>query len=173
MVLYGVSILLSGTALLLTVASSQQAALILVSMDILGFVAIRKLGYGRLRRASASQVDVDARRHIDRLAAASDEEHLRNELKGAAQAFEMTAIRMVLVYRNESDSVTIQREHGDWGEAAGASGGFEAKANSAAVKVEFRSPNELGTATVEGIRQAIECACARIFGKPSELRVAR
>ena len=48
LVLYGVSILLGGTALLLTVASSVQSAVLLAAMGVLGFLGIRKLGYGQL-----------------------------------------------------------------------------------------------------------------------------
>ena len=106
--------MLGGTALLLTVASSLQSAAILTAMAVLGFAAIRKLGYGQIRRAADSQADIDARRQLDRLAGATDEERLWLELKGLSQAFAMAAIRLSLVYRSESDSMAIQREHGNW-----------------------------------------------------------
>ncbi len=83
LILYGASILLGGTALLLTVASSLQSAAILTTMAALGFVAIRKLGYGQLRRAAASQADIDARRQLDRLAGATDEERMWLEAQGS------------------------------------------------------------------------------------------
>ena len=173
LILYGVSILFGGSALLLTVASSRQSAAILAAKGVFGFVAIRKLGYGRIRRSAASPEEIDVRRQLDRLAAASDEERLWSELKGAAQAVGMSAIRLSLLYRSESDSLSIQRDHGNWNEASGSPGSFAANANSAAVKVEFRSETELGPATLEGLRQAIESACTRIFGKEPEARVQR
>ena len=173
LILYGASILLGSTALVLTVASSVQSAAILAAMCLLGFVAIRKLGYGRIRRAAASQADLDARRQLDRLAGARDEEHMWLELKGMAQAFTMAAIRLSLVYRNESDSVAIQREHGNWGESACLPGAFDFVADTTSVKVEFLSVSEPSPATVENMRQATHSACTRIFGKEQEVRVAR
>jgi UDP-GlcNAc:undecaprenyl-phosphate/decaprenyl-phosphate GlcNAc-1-phosphate transferase len=173
LILYGASILLGGTALLLTVASSQQAALILVSMGLLGFVAIRKLGYGHIRRAASSQADIDLRRQLDRLAGATNDEHLWRELKGAAQALGLGAVRLSLMYRSESDSVSIQHENGDWNEPAGQPGSFEAKAAATAVKVEFRQPADTSAASIESLKQATESACARIFGKEPEARVQK
>ena len=173
LILYATSILLGGTALLLTVASNLQSAAILAAMAVLGFVAIRKLGYGQIRRATAAQADIDARRQLDRLAGATDEERLWSELKGAAQAFGMSAIRLSLIYRSESDSVAIQREYGNWGDSAGPAGSFEAKADATSVKVDFRTAFEPSPATLEGMKQATESACARIFGKEPEARVAR
>jgi hypothetical protein len=152
------------------VANSAQSALILIGMGVLGFIGIRKLGYGQMRRSSASQAEVDVQRQIDRLAAALDEERLWCELKGVGQALDMTAIRLLLVYRNESDSVTVQRENGDWAQATGVAGSFAATANKAEVRVKFRSRNDLGRTVVESMRQATECACARIFGKAAEAR---
>ena len=172
-ILYGASILLGGTALLLTVASNAQSAAILAAMAVLGFVAVKKLGYGKIRRAAASQADLDARRQLDRLAGASDEEHMWLELKGMAQAFAMAAIRLSLVYRNESDSVVIQREHGNWDQPASRPGAFDFVADATSVKVEFLSALEPSPATLENMRQATHSACTRIFGKERELRVAR
>jgi UDP-GlcNAc:undecaprenyl-phosphate GlcNAc-1-phosphate transferase len=71
LILYGASILLGGTALLLTVASSLQSAAILVAMAVFGFAAIRKLGYGHIRRTTASHADIDARRQLDHRTAPS------------------------------------------------------------------------------------------------------
>jgi UDP-GlcNAc:undecaprenyl-phosphate GlcNAc-1-phosphate transferase len=173
LILYGASILLGGTALLLTVASSLQSAAILTAMAVLGFAAIRKLGYGQIRRAADSQADIDARRQLDRLAGATDEERLWLELKGLSQAFAMAAIRLSLVYRSESDSMAIQREHGNWGETACRPGAFDFKADATAVKVEFLSIHEPNPTTVESLRQATQSACTRIFGKEPEARAAR
>jgi len=95
------------------------------------------------------------------------------ELKGMAQAFTMAAIRLSLVYRNESDSVAIQREHGNWDESACRPGAFDFAADTTSVKVEFISTSEPSPATVENMRQATHSACTRIFGKEREVRVAR
>jgi UDP-GlcNAc:undecaprenyl-phosphate GlcNAc-1-phosphate transferase len=173
LILYATSILLGGTALLLTVASSLQSAAILVAMAVFGFAAIRKLGYGHIRGVATSQADIDARRQLDRLAGATDEERLWLELKGMARSFAMAAIRLSLVYCNESDSVAIQREHGNWNEPACRPGAFDFRADAAAVKVEFLIACEPSPATMESMRQATESACTRIFGKELEARVAR
>jgi UDP-GlcNAc:undecaprenyl-phosphate GlcNAc-1-phosphate transferase len=172
LILYGTSILLGSVALLLTVTSSLQSAAILVAMAVLGFVAIRKLGYGHFRRVAASQADIDIRKQLDRLAGATDEERLWLELKSVTQAFAMAAIRLSLVYRSESDSLAIQREHGNWDEPACIPGSFEFNADATAVKVEFLCSREPNPATVESMRQATESACTRVFGKEPESRVA-
>jgi hypothetical protein len=155
------------------VASSLQSAAILAAMAVLGFAAIRKLGYGQIRRAAASQADINARRQLDRLAGATDEERLWLELKSLSQAFAMAAIRLSLIYRSESDSVAIQREHGNWGEPACIPGAFDFNADATAVKVEFLAAREPNPATVESLRQATQSACTRIFGREPEARVAR
>jgi UDP-GlcNAc:undecaprenyl-phosphate GlcNAc-1-phosphate transferase len=173
LILYAVSILLGGVALLLTVASSLQSAILLGTMGVLAFAGVRKLGYGRLGHGAASPEDIDIRRQLDRLAAAADEERLWSELKATAQAYGCAAIRLTLLCQAESDSISIQRTHGDWDQAAGASGGFEAKAKSAGAKIEFRAAAEVGAAAVEALRQATASAFTRIFGKEPEARVAR
>jgi UDP-GlcNAc:undecaprenyl-phosphate GlcNAc-1-phosphate transferase len=173
LILYAVSILLGGVALLLTVASSLQSAILLGTMGVLAFAGVRKLGYGRLGHGAASPEDIDIRRQLDRLAAAADEERRWSELKATAQAYGCAAIRLTLLCQAESDSISIQRTHGDWDQAAGASGGFEAKAKSAGAKIEFRAAAEVGAAAVEALRQATASAFTRIFGKEPEARVAR
>jgi hypothetical protein len=173
LILYGASILLGGTALLLTIASSVQSAAILATMAMLGFVAIRKLGYGRLRHASSSQADIDAHRQFDRLAGATSEERMWFELRSTAKALGMAAIRLSLVYRSESDSVAIQREHGNWDEPTSHPGAFDFLADATSVKVEFLCTREPSQASVESMRQATQSACTRIFGKEPETRVAR
>jgi UDP-GlcNAc:undecaprenyl-phosphate/decaprenyl-phosphate GlcNAc-1-phosphate transferase len=165
MVLYGVSFLLGGMALLLTVASSVQAALILVAMGLAGFLGIRKLGYGHLRRAVSSQAQIDVRRQLDRLATAADEERLWRELKGAAQAIGLVSIRISLMYQHESDSVSIQREHGDWNDSDPVYGSFEAAAAATAIKVEYRCRERLDGGTLYDLQQTTEYACTRIFGR--------
>jgi UDP-GlcNAc:undecaprenyl-phosphate GlcNAc-1-phosphate transferase len=173
LVLYGTSILLGGTALLLTVASSVQSAAILAAMSVLGFAAIRKLGYGQIRHAVALQSDIDARRQLDRLAGATDEERLWFELKGMAEIFAMAAIRLSLIYRHESDSVAIQREHGNWSEPACRPGAFDFRADATSVKIEFLTARQPSPETVESLKQATESACTRIFGNEPESRSAR
>jgi hypothetical protein len=159
-------------ALLLTVASGVQSAVILVAMALLGLVAIRKLGYGHIRRAVASQADIDTQLQLDRLASASDEERLWAELKGAVETFGFCAIRFSLMYRSESDSLSIQREHGDCAGTGSFQGSFEARAYATSVKVEFRAQAEPDPAAVESLKQATESACIRTFGKETEARRA-
>jgi UDP-GlcNAc:undecaprenyl-phosphate/decaprenyl-phosphate GlcNAc-1-phosphate transferase len=164
-ILYGVSILLGGTALLLTVASSTQAALILVAMGLAGFLGIRRLGYGKLKRSLATQAQVDTRRQLDRLAGAADEERLWRELKGAAQALGLASIRISLMYRQEGDAVSILREHGEWNESDSLYGSFEASAAATAIKVEYRCGEGHDGALLPDLQHATEYACAKIFGK--------
>jgi UDP-GlcNAc:undecaprenyl-phosphate GlcNAc-1-phosphate transferase len=171
LVLYGISVVFGGTALVLTVASSRQAAAILIGMGILGFVGIRKLGYGRNRHATASQADMDTQRQLDRLAAVSDQESFWNELKGVAQAIGATAVRIRLAYRTETDSVSIERETGDFGATAACS--FDARANDAQVLVDLFAPGELPSPVLECVRQAAECGFSRVFGKAREVRRVR
>jgi len=164
--LYGASILLGGTALLLTVASSMQAALILVAMSLAGFLGIRKLGYGHLGHSRSSQAQVDTQRQLDKLASAADEERLWRELKGTAQALGLSAIRISLMCQQESDSVSIQRVHGQWLESSGFYGSFEAAAAATQVKVEYIARSAVtDTPPLEDLKDATERACMRIFGK--------
>ena len=172
LVLYGVGIALGGVALLLTVTSNLESAVVLCAMGALAFFGVRKLGYGRLGRVAASPEEVDLRRQLDRLAAAADEERLWSELKGTAQAYGWSAIRLSLIYLSESDSVSIQRAHGDWERAGDAQGSFDIRAHSAGAKIEIRAASEPDAAVLETVRQAVESACVRTFGKAEEPRRA-
>jgi UDP-GlcNAc:undecaprenyl-phosphate GlcNAc-1-phosphate transferase len=171
--LYGTSILLGGMALLLTVASGFQTAVILLAMGTAGFFGIRRLGYGQLKHSAEAQAGIDAGKRVAKLAAATAEERLWVELKSVTQALAMPAIRLSLVYRSEGDSVTIQREHGNWSEPTCRRGDFDFMVDSTSVKVEFLSAHEPNPATVERIQQATESACTRIFGKEREAHLAR
>jgi UDP-GlcNAc:undecaprenyl-phosphate GlcNAc-1-phosphate transferase len=168
-ILYAASMVLGGTALLLTVASSVQSAFILVAMGIGGFLGIRRLGYGHVKQSRSSQAAVDIERQLDRLANAVDEERLWKELKGAAQALGLRAVRISLMYQQESDSVAIQRVHGQWLASSGVYGNFEAAAADTTVKVEYSHSGAIDPASLVSLRNAIEVACDRLFGekKPS------
>jgi UDP-GlcNAc:undecaprenyl-phosphate/decaprenyl-phosphate GlcNAc-1-phosphate transferase len=170
MLLYGVSFLLGGIALLLTVASSLQSALILAAMGVAGFLGIRRLGYGQLRRSPASQAQIDTRRQLDRLSSAPDEERLWRELKGAAQALGLASIRFSLMSRQESDSVAIQREHGDWTGSDLPYGSFEASAAATSIKVEYRAREGVDSSLLQALQEATDCACTKIFGKKPETK---
>lgn len=167
LILYGASLLLGGIALLLTVASSLQSAGILASMAVLGFVAIRRLGYGPIRHPGVSRAGVLTLKHMGRLASASDEEGLWLELKNLSQALAIAAIRLSLVQRKGSDLVAIQREHGNWDLAACRPSAFTFRAETTLIKVEFLTASEPNPAVVEGLQQATESACIRIFGEKS------
>jgi len=138
---------------------------ILVAMGLAGFIGIRRLGYGQLKRTVASQIQIDLRRQLDRLACAADEERLWRELKGAAQAMGLASIRISLMSRQESDSVSIQREHGEWSNSDLSYGSFETSAAATAIKVEYRSREALDSSSLQGLQQSAEYACVKIFGK--------
>jgi UDP-GlcNAc:undecaprenyl-phosphate GlcNAc-1-phosphate transferase len=165
LILYGACILLGGTALLLTIASSTQAALILVLMGLVGFVAIRKLGYGQLKGALASPRALDVQRQMDRLAVAADEERLWRELKTAAQAMGLVSVRLSLMYKHEEDTVSIQREFGEWRGSDLNYGSLESSPAAATVKVEYLGKEPADLAQVHSLQLATEYACVRIFGK--------
>jgi UDP-GlcNAc:undecaprenyl-phosphate GlcNAc-1-phosphate transferase len=170
-ILYGASIVLGGLALLLTVASSMQAALILLAMAIAGILAIRRLGYGHFRRNIASQAEIDTQRQLDRLASAADEERLWRELKTTSQALGLSSIRISLMYRQENDSVSIQREHGEWSESDCFYGSFEASALATTVKVEYRCKEAIDGVPLESLKHATESAFVKIYGKEHTTKV--
>jgi UDP-GlcNAc:undecaprenyl-phosphate/decaprenyl-phosphate GlcNAc-1-phosphate transferase len=53
LVLYGFCVILGGAALVLTYASSIQAALLLIALGVVSFIFLRALGYMRLEKLSA------------------------------------------------------------------------------------------------------------------------
>lgn len=163
-ILYGVSLLLGGLALLLTVASSVQAALILASMGLAGFLAIRRLGYGRLKHSAATETHVDMQRQLDRLANAADEERLWRELKAAAKVLGLAAVRISLTYQQDGDSASIRRERGEWYVDALLDGSFECSTVTTAVRVDYRATTALDIAQSQAFQRATQAACARIYG---------
>lgn len=172
LVLYAVSILFGGLALLLTVTNSVQSAIVLALMGLAGWLGIRNLGYGHVRLSAASTEEIDIRRQLDRLAAASDEEQLWRELKGVAQVHDWKAIRLSLVYQSESDSMSIPRAHGDWDNPGGGASILDVLANQTHVRAEVHATRDIAASTREAVRQALVSACTRTFGKEPEVRVA-
>jgi UDP-GlcNAc:undecaprenyl-phosphate GlcNAc-1-phosphate transferase len=63
LVLYGASVLLGLTALALTFSNSLQAAVLLVTVSVVVFVSLRRMGY--LDLATAQQALSDRRRNLD------------------------------------------------------------------------------------------------------------
>jgi hypothetical protein len=134
-------------------------------MGLVGFVAIRKLGYGQLKGALASPRALDVQRQMDRLAVAADEERLWRELKTAAQAMGLVSVRLSLMYKHEEDTVSIQREFGEWRGSDLNYGSLESSPAAATVKVEYLGKEPADLAQVHSLQLATEYACVRIFGK--------
>jgi len=136
--LYGASLLLGGMALLLTVASGFQTALILLAMGTAGFFGIRRLGYGHLKRTASAQAQIDAGKRLARLASATDERKLWRELKIVAETLGMSSLRVCVDCEQDGDPVMIQRARGKWRETERFQGRIEISAGPAMVKVEYR-----------------------------------
>jgi UDP-GlcNAc:undecaprenyl-phosphate/decaprenyl-phosphate GlcNAc-1-phosphate transferase len=170
-ILYAVSFVLGGTALVLTVASSIQATMILLAIGLAGFVAIRRLGYGHIKSSVGRQAEMDPTRQLHRLAGAPDEERLWRELKAAARALSLASVRISIMYLHESDSISIQRENGAWDECDASYGSFETSAGGTTLKVEYRFKGAIDAATLDGLQHATECAFVRIFGKNSTVNL--
>jgi UDP-GlcNAc:undecaprenyl-phosphate/decaprenyl-phosphate GlcNAc-1-phosphate transferase len=166
LVLYGTSLLLGATALLLTVASRFQSAVILLVMGTAGFIGIRALGYGHLRRSADAKAALEVNRRLGRLAAAADERALWRALKVVAEGMGFTSVRLNIGYQHDGDPISIQCVHGDWRES-GFLGKMEVAAGNAIVKVEYRGATSLGKGELDQLRQALETASTRLFGEPS------
>ena len=167
LVLYGASILLGIMALLLTVASGFQSALILLAMGTAGFIGIRRLGYGHLKRSAAAQTEMEARKRLANLAAATDERKLWQELKAAAEGLGMTSLRLCVDCQQDGDPVTIRRAHGEWRESERYQGSMEISAGPATFKVDYRSGFGVSESELGQLKQALEDASTRLFGEPS------
>jgi UDP-GlcNAc:undecaprenyl-phosphate/decaprenyl-phosphate GlcNAc-1-phosphate transferase len=165
--LYGASILLGGMALLLTVASGFQTALILLTMGTAGFFGIRRLGYGHLKRSPLAQTEIDTSKRMAKLAASNDERKLWRELKAVAEGLSMTSLRLVVDCQQDGDPVTIRRTHGVWRESERFNGRIEISVGMAVVGVEYRCLPSVRDVEIEQLKQALEFTCARIFGEPS------
>jgi len=169
--LYGASILLGGMALLLTVASGFQTALILLAMGTAGFFGIRRLGYGHLKRSAAAQAEIDAGKRLAKLAAATDERKLWRELKVVAETLGMTSLRLCIDCQQDGDPVAIQRAHGEWRDSERFKGKIEISAGPTAVKVEYHCGVGVSEVELEQLKQALEGATAHLFGEPSGAKV--
>jgi UDP-GlcNAc:undecaprenyl-phosphate GlcNAc-1-phosphate transferase len=170
LLLYGTSILLGISALLLTVTSGFQSALILLAMGTAGFVAIRRLGYGHFKRTVAAQAEFDASKRLARLAAATDQHKLWRELKAVADALSMTPLRLCIDYQDDGDPVTIQRTRGDWRNGENLGSRIEVSAGTAMVSLAYGYA-DASDIEVDLVKQALEETSARLFGEPSGARV--
>jgi hypothetical protein len=167
LVLYGASVLLGMMALLLTVASGFQTALILLTMGTAGFFGIRKLGYGHLHQSLASQAEIDAGKRLAKLAAATDERMLWQELKVVAEALGIFSLRLSIDCHQDGDPVTIQRMHGERREAERFQECIETSAGAATIKVEYRCGVSVSDVERDQLKQALAIATTHLFGDPS------
>jgi hypothetical protein len=170
LLLYGASGLLAIMALLLTVTSGFQSALILLAMGTAGFIGIRKLGYGFLRQSATVQAKIETSRRLARLAAANDELEMWRGLKSVAEALCMTSLRLAIDCQEDGDPVTIQRSHGEWQEAERVRGNLEISASKAVVKIAYDCGLSISDGELDLLRRALETASTRLFGKPSGAR---
>jgi hypothetical protein len=167
LLLYGASCLLGITALLLTVASGFQTALILVAMGTAGFIGIRKLGYGFLRKSATVQAKAETTKRLARLAGATDDLELWRGLKSVAEALCMTALRLSVDCREDGDPIVIQRSHGEWPEAETVRGNIEISAGAAIVKVAYCCALSISDVELELLKHALETTSTGLFGEPS------
>jgi UDP-GlcNAc:undecaprenyl-phosphate GlcNAc-1-phosphate transferase len=112
LVLYGFCAMLGAAALILTYASSGQAALLLVVLALVAFVFLRSLGFMRLDRVSASAADRKRNRalraavrpigkRLQQVRTAADFQPLIRE---AAQVFGATSMRL----QGEVEEITTE-----------------------------------------------------------------
>jgi UDP-GlcNAc:undecaprenyl-phosphate GlcNAc-1-phosphate transferase len=171
LLLYGASGLLGITALLLTVASGFQSALILLAMGVAGFIGIRKLGYGFLKKSATVQAKIETSKRLARLAGATDELELWRGLKSVAEALCMTALRLSVDCREDGDPITIRRSHGEWPDAETVHGSIEIWAGAALVKVAYCCSLSISDGELGLLRQALEATSTGLFGEPSGAKV--
>jgi len=169
--LYGTSILLGAMALLLTVASGFQTALILLAMGTAGFIGIRRLGYGQMRMSEAAQSEFEAGKRLAKLAAANDERKLWRELKVVSESLSFTFVRLSIDSQQDGDPITVKRSHGEWIEANRFQGRIEISAGPAAIKVEYRCSVSVSEVELEQLKQALESVSVHLFGEPSGAKV--
>jgi hypothetical protein len=172
LVLYGASGLLGIMALLLTVASGFQTALILLAMGTAGFIGIRKLGYGFLKKSATVQAKIETSKRLARLAGATDELELWRGLKSVAEALCMTAIRLSVDCQEDGDPISIQRLHGEWPESESFHGSIEISAGAAVVKVAYRCDLGISDGELGLLKKALESASAYLRGELSEGKMA-
>ena len=165
--LYGASVLLGIVALLLTVASGFQIALILLAMGAAGFAGIRRLGYVHLKRSAAAQAEADAVKRLAKLAAAADERNLWQELKSVAQGLGITSLRLLIDRQLDGDRTTIESSRGEWRDAEPFHGSIETSTDSTALKVDYRCAVNVSEVELQQLEQALQDASVRLFGEPS------
>ncbi len=109
LVIYGGALVLGGGALLLTFSNSHQAALVLLAVATLAFLALRALGFADLTKAQAMLLD--RRRNLDMRAAvrragehllmARNPEDVWRVVRGAAWSLQASAVALHLGRRSE------------------------------------------------------------------------
>jgi UDP-GlcNAc:undecaprenyl-phosphate GlcNAc-1-phosphate transferase len=170
LVLYGTSIFFAIMALLLTVASSLEAALILLAMGTAGFFGIRKLGYGHLR-TSGSQSDVDSAKRLARLASAANERRLWHEVKAVANDLGMSSVRLSIDRYQDGDPISIRRSHGVWLGKEELQGSIQISSGISMVTLHYCSATSIGEEGLSKLRDGLEHASTRLFGDPSGAKV--
>jgi hypothetical protein len=119
----------------------------------------------------AAQAEIDAGKRLAKLAAATDERKLWQELKVVAESLGMTSIRLRIDCQQDGDPVTIHRAHGEWRDSERFKGKIEISARPTAVKVEYHCGVGVSEVELEQLKQALEGATTHLFGEPSGAKV--
>jgi hypothetical protein len=140
-------------------------------MGTAGFIGIRKLGYGFLRKSATVQAKLETTKRLARLAGATDELELWRGLKSVAEALCMTALHLSVDCREDGDPIVIQRSHGEWLEAEMVHNSIEISAGAAVVKVAYRCELSVSDVELDLLRHALETTSTSLFGEPSGPKV--
>lgn len=162
LVLYGASALFGGVALFVTLASGVQVAAVLLALVTIAFLAMRRIGYGRLAVASATgQSNAPT---FKSLAGVTDEPRLWRELRNAVREMHLSAIRVSVHGQEDGEPTSMVWSHGVVSEEKWATHELTTSTRTGSVLVEYRADGPQPAATLTAFEASLSTCLTAIYG---------
>ncbi len=163
LILYAASALFGGAALFVTFASGLQAAIVLVALVTIAFIAMRQLGYGHLR-AAVDPAAASSLPRFESLARVADEAQLWRELRSAAHLLRLSAIRVSVHGQEDGEPTSLVWSHGVVPGESWATHELTTSTRSGSVLVEYRPDGPLEAKSLTAFEASLSTCLNALYG---------
>jgi UDP-GlcNAc:undecaprenyl-phosphate GlcNAc-1-phosphate transferase len=161
LILYGASALFGGVALFVTFASGVQVAVILLALVTIAFIAMRRIGYGRLAAGTAG---APTSPQFHSLARAADEAQLWRELRSAVRELRLSAIRVSVHGQEDGEPTSLVWSQGVATGDNWATRELTTSTRTGSVLVEYRTNGPQPAATLAAFESSLSTCLNAIYG---------
>ncbi len=161
LILYGTSALFGGVALFVTFASGVQAAVVLLALVTIAFLAMRRIGYGRLAAGTAGAA---ATSQFEALARVADEAQLWRELRSVVRQLHLAAIRVSVHGQEDGEPTALVWSQGVVPSGNWATHELTTSTRTGSVLVEYRAGDPQPAAILTAFEASLSTCLTAIYG---------